>query len=171
MPARLDPQIIALAADSFPTGEGWKVLRWRDLRGTHSMQWKPWVDFHAVGGLYGVFIPERYFSQEREIDLHIRPLRGQDRTVTFAFTPKSFSIEGEDYSLVYIGRTAGLLHRLKMHFRLHQRNVGGQIKHGLLDARVCDSISQASQLVESEAVVVVYIMSGHITPLIVTFAK
>jgi hypothetical protein len=124
------------------------------------MQWKPWVHFHAVGGLYGVFIPERYFSQERVIDLHISPLRGQHRTVAFAFTPKCFSIEGQDYSLVYVGRTAGLLHRLKMHFRLHRRNVGGQIKHGLLDARICDSLPQASQLVESEAVVVVYVMSG-----------
>jgi hypothetical protein len=160
MATRLDPETIERIASSFPSDGDWEVLRWADLRGDHGMNWQLWHHLHEAGAIYAIFLPHHHFAEERTIHLYSKRINGQPTTVEFAFRPVAWPLQGGRFALIYIGRTAGLLSRLKTHFRANERRTGGQVKHGLRDAQICESDQAASILVENEGVIAFHVLRG-----------
>lgn len=129
--ATLDLLLVRRLAECFPS-DPWQTISTRtfiaaDRNGECYSTWSSAKHLKKVGGVYAILLPTAWFAPARILHLHAP----QGSTISYQFTLPDLT--GDGYGIAYVGRTADLCQRWRLHLTKGKRKDGGQVKHGLMD--------------------------------------
>jgi hypothetical protein len=95
--------------------------------------WSPLKNCEKKGGVYAFIFPGDLFSAPRRIELH----SPRKQTIPFEFLSHSELLLPDGRMVVYVGRSANLLDRIRGHFGLGENSTLTQVRNGLVNAKIC----------------------------------
>jgi hypothetical protein len=137
--ATLNPALIKRMVDRFPHGRGWKTFQARELlRATapetarRPLAWG--TVSKALGSSAGIYVflfSKRLFADAFSFDLHGPSSQHKPRRIRFQATTSTLPSPIRGNFAAYVGRSANLGDRLRLHFHATKNTTSAQVRKAL----------------------------------------
>jgi hypothetical protein len=136
-PATLNHPLIERVIEAFPDGDDWTTFECCDLvaanpkqRSRRLLSWNR-VSTSADAGVYAFLFPKRLFRASCTLVLYGPSTKGRPRQISFQLNASALPSPIEGHFVAYVGRSASLSHRLRLHFHATKKTSTAQVRKAL----------------------------------------
>ena len=165
-PAKLDPLLVRTIIDGFPNAPHWQSLDCKKLiqskrsRATRTRDWSVLQDCDGKGGVYAFLFAGQSFSTPRRIKLHAPRKNKARKTILFEFVSHLELLLPDGRMVMYVGRSANLLNRVKGHFGRSKKTTLAQVRDGLKNSKTCSNRPHAVRFILKHGTLVYAVLDG-----------
>ena len=136
--ATLNPKLIEETIRTFPRRGNWRIEHCRGFH-RHAGEGQPSrVNWRVTGpaipdaaGLYAFLFPVKEFQPSFSIKLHGPSRNGAPSQIPFEVDPSTLKCALPKHFVAYVGRSANIRKRLRLHFHTTRRTTAAQVRESL----------------------------------------